>query len=66
MRPHHVVAIVAVILIGIGLRVLFSAPTADANPTVGKKVISNFFQFQAGKNIPTEKFHDYSLVFVAP
>jgi len=66
MRAHHIIAVVAVILVGAGLKIFLSAPTADANPTVGKNVGLNIAQLHEGKNPPVEKFHDLSVVFSQP
>jgi hypothetical protein len=66
MRAHHIIAVVAVIFVGAGLKIFFSAPTADANPTVGKNVSLNITQLHEGKNPPVEKFRDLSVVFSQP
>jgi hypothetical protein len=66
MRAYHILAVVAVILVGAGMKIFFSAPTADANPTVGKNVGLNISQLHEGKNPPLEKFHDLSVVFSQP
>ena len=66
MRAHHIFAVVAVILVGAGLKIFLSAPTADANPTVDKSVGLNISQLHEGKNPPVEKLHDLSVVFSQP
>jgi hypothetical protein len=66
MRAHHIIAVVAVILVGAGLKIFLSAPTADANPSVGKNVGPNIAQLHEGKSPPVEKFHDLSVVFSQP
>jgi len=65
MRAHHVIAIVAVILVGVGVKLIFfSAPTAEADPLSIKSMRVDVSQLhQNAKNLPVQKFHDMSLVF---
>jgi hypothetical protein len=45
MRSHHAIAVVAVLLIGVGVRpFLFSAPAAEAGINVGKNDTMNVLQ----------------------
>jgi ethanolamine ammonia-lyase large subunit len=65
MRAHHVIAGVAAILVGVGLKLIFfSAPTAEAVSLSNKSVgVDVALLHQNVKNLPVEEFHDMSLVF---
>jgi hypothetical protein len=62
MRAHHAIAIVAIVLIGVGLKwAFFSAPTAEA---VVPSVAMDVFQMhQNVKNLPEQKMNDMTFVF---
>ncbi len=66
MRTHHTIAIAAVILIGLGIKLFFfAAPTAEANIYAAPKV--NVLKTQIDrlntKNLPVQKMHDMTFVF---
>ena len=63
MRAHHAIAIVAVVLIGFGLKqTLFSAPPAEAVPVeVVRMDISKMHQNI--RNLPEQRMHDMTFVF---
>jgi hypothetical protein len=65
MRAHHVIAVVAVILVGVGMKLIFfTAPTAEADPLSIKSAGVDVSQLhQNVKNLPVQNFHDMSLVF---
>jgi cytoskeletal protein RodZ len=65
MRAHHVIAVVAVILVGVGLKLIFfAAPTAEADSLSTKSVSADVSQLhQNVRKLPVQKFHDMSLVF---
>jgi len=65
MRTHHVIALVAVILVVVGVKLIsFAAPTAEADPLTIKSVRVDVSQLQQNaKNLPVQKIHDMSLVF---
>jgi len=65
MRAHHVIAIVAVILVGVGVKLIFfPVPTAEADLLSIKSVGMDVSQLhQNAENLPVQKFHDLSLVF---
>ena len=65
MRAHHAIAIVAAILVGFGLTLIFfSAPIAVADARVLKSVSMDISEMQqTAKNLPVEKFHDMTFVF---
>ena len=65
MRAHHVIAVVAVILVGVGVKLIFFiAPTAEAESLSIKSVGMDVSQLhQNVKNLPVQKLHDMSLVF---
>ena len=65
MRVHHAVAIVAVMLIGFGLKLtFFSAPPAEAVvPPVGIVGMDIFQMEQGMKNLPKQKMNDMTFVF---
>jgi molybdenum-dependent DNA-binding transcriptional regulator ModE len=65
MRAHLVIAVVAVILVGIGVKLIFfSVPTAEADSLSIKSVGVDVSQLhQNVRNLPVEKSHDMSFVF---
>ena len=65
MRAHHAIAIVAAILVGFGLTLIFSsAPIAVADARVVKSVSMDISEMQQSvKNLPVEKFQDMTFVF---
>jgi hypothetical protein len=65
MRAHHVIAVVAVILVGIGVTLpFFAAPPAEADSLPIKGVSLDIPQMhQITTNVPVQKFHDMALVF---
>ena len=68
MRTHHVIiAAVAVILIGIGVKLIFFwAPTAEATILSVKSPSMDISEMQRNvKNLPTQKIHDMTFVFPA-
>jgi hypothetical protein len=61
MRAHHAIAIVAIVLIGFGLKLtLFSAPPAEAYAGVR---IDTFQLQQNIKTLPEQKMNDMTFVF---
>jgi len=61
MRSHSLIAIAAVILVGVGVKVaFFSAPNAAANLTSTGSVDVSVAQT---KNLPVQKIHDMTFVF---
>jgi hypothetical protein len=66
MRTHHVIAVVAVILAGVGAKqTFFTAPTAEANWLSSKSVGLDVSQLHQNVNLPVQQFHDMSFVFSA-
>jgi hypothetical protein len=65
MRAHHAIAIVAAILVGFGLKLIFfSAPIAVADARVVKSVSMDISEMQQSiKNLPVQKLHDMTFVF---
>jgi hypothetical protein len=65
MRAHHAIVVVAAILVGIGVKLIFfTAPTAGADPLFIKSVGVDVPQLhQNARNLLVQKFHDMSLVF---
>jgi hypothetical protein len=65
MRARHVIAVIAVILVGVGVKLIFfTAATAEADPLSIKSVGVDVSQLhQNVKTVPVQKFHDMSLVF---
>ena len=65
MRAHHAIAIVAILLIGFGLKLtFFSSPPAEANvPPVEIVGIDVFQMHQNVKNLPEQKMNDMTFVF---
>ena len=65
MRAHHLIAVVAAILVGVGVKLIFfAAPTAVADPLSvnGARVDVSRLQ-QNAKSLSAQIFHDMSLVF---
>jgi hypothetical protein len=65
MRAHHVIAVVAVVLVGIGVKLpFFDAPLAEADSLPIKRVSLDISQMhEVTRNLPVQKFHDMTLVF---
>ena len=65
MRAHHAIGIVAVILVGFGLKLLFfSAPIAEADLLDVRSVGMDISQMhQNNKTLPEQKIHDMTFVF---
>jgi hypothetical protein len=65
MRAHHAIGIVAVILVGFGLKLLFfSAPSAEADLLGVRSVGMDISQMHRNnKNLPEQKIHDMTFVF---
>jgi len=67
MRAHYVIAVVAIILIGFGVQLIFfNTPTAEADSLpIGNASIDISLLHQNAKDLPVQIFHDMSLVFPA-
>jgi hypothetical protein len=66
MRAHHVIiAAVAVILIGLGVKLIFFwAPPAEAKLLSVKSVSMDISEMQRNaKNLPVQEIHDMTFVF---
>ena len=66
MHAHHAIAVVAAILIGFGIKlVFFSAPAAEANIHAIPKVSVLQTPIDAAdiRNLPMQKLHDMTFVF---
>jgi hypothetical protein len=65
MRARHVIAIVAVVLVVVGVKLIFlTAPTAEAVSLSVKSVGVNVSQLHRNVgNLPVENFHDMLFVF---
>ena len=65
MRAHHAITIVAAILVGFVLKLIFfSAPIAVADVGSVKSVSMDISEMHQNiKNIPVEKLHDMTFVF---
>ena len=65
MRAHHAIPIVAAILGGFGLKLIFfSAPIAEADAGSVRSVSMVISEMHQNiKNLPVEKFHDMTFVF---
>jgi hypothetical protein len=63
MRARHAIVVVALVLIGVGLKLtFFSAPPAEAD--VPPVEIMDVFQMQQTiKNLPEQKMNDMTFVF---
>ena len=65
MRAHHAIAVVAIILVGFGLKpVFFTAPTAEAVSLSVKRAGVDASQLHRNvKDSPAEKSHGAPLTF---
>jgi hypothetical protein len=64
MRTQHVIAFVAVILVGVGVKLISFAPTAEADSLTIRSAGFDVFQLhQKIKNLPVLKFRDMSVIF---
>jgi hypothetical protein len=65
MRAHHVIAVVAAVLVGAGVKLIFfTAPTAEADTLSIESVGVDVSQLHRNvTNLPVQTFHDMSLVF---
>lgn len=62
VRAHHVVAIAAVIPVGVAAKLtFFAAPTAEAESLAIASVSPDISRMH--QNLPVQKLHDRSLVF---
>ena len=68
MRAHHIIAVIAVLIIGIGAKQFFYPPIkAEADLNAGPSVSMNVLQMQIDhpnkNNHPMQKMHDMTMVF---
>jgi hypothetical protein len=64
MRAHHVLAVIAVLLVGIGLKLaFFTAPTAEAVSLSIKRAGVDVSQVRNVEASPAEKSHGAPLTF---
>jgi hypothetical protein len=65
MRAHYVIAVIAVILVGIGVKLpFFTAPIAEADSRSIESLSADISQMHHSiRNSQAQKFHDMSLVF---
>lgn len=65
MRIHHVIAVVAVLIVGFGAKQFFFPPVkakADIFPSVSMNVLQMHRDTNM-QNFPVQKVHDMALVF---
>ena len=64
MRAHHAIAIVAILVIGFGLKLtFFSSPPAEAARPVESVRMDISQMHQNIKNLPEQRMHDMTFVF---
>jgi hypothetical protein len=65
MRARHVIAVVAVILVVVGAKLIFfAAPTVEADTLSSKSMSMGISHMHQNTNhLPVQKFHDMSFVF---
>lgn len=68
MRAHHALAVVAVMLIGFGMKLFFfSAPAAEADTQAVSHASMNVLQMHIDhpnlKKMPVQKMHDMTFIF---
>lgn len=65
MRIHHVIAVVAVLVVGLGAKQFFFPPVkaeADINPSVSMNVLQMHHDININ-NLPVQKMQDMTFVF---
>jgi molybdenum-dependent DNA-binding transcriptional regulator ModE len=65
MRAHHVIAVVAVLVIGLGAKLYLFPPKqaeADVNPSISMNILQ-MHQDKNMQNLPAQKLHDMTFVF---
>ena len=65
MRAHHVIAVVAVLVVGFGAKQFFFPPMkaeADVNPSISMNILQ-MHQDKNMQNLPVQKMHDMTFVF---
>jgi hypothetical protein len=62
MRVHQAIAIVALILIGFGVKLVFFSPAGAVSRTNDMLSI-DIAKMQENRNLPVQKMHDMSVVF---
>ena len=65
MRAHHVIAVVAVLVIGLGAKLYLFPPKqaeADVNPSISMNILQ-MHQDKNMQNLPAQKMHDMTFVF---
>ena len=63
MRKHHIAAIVATLLLGSALKVLFLAPTAEANISALQGAGIDVSRMHENRTLPVQAMHDMSFVY---
>lgn len=66
MRIHHVIAVIAVFVVGFGAKQLFFSPMkaeATTDPSVSMNVLQMHHDINMN-NLPVQKMHDMTFVFV--
>ena len=63
MRLHHAIAIIAVILIGAGVKLFFFAQPAVAEVRAVKGPSMDISHMHENKTLPVQSFHDMTFVF---
>jgi hypothetical protein len=65
MRTHQAIAVVAAILVGVGVKLIFFTPaTAEVDSLSIRSVRVDVSQLhQNARNLPVQRFHDMSVVF---
>jgi len=68
MRVHHVIFVIAALLVGLGLKQYFFPPLAaqaeiPASPTASMNVLQMHVDHPNGNDLPVERMHDMSFIF---
>ena len=64
MRSHYGLTIVALVLIGLGVKLFFfPAPSAEANTKIGRNVGIDVSEMHKNLNLSEQKLHDMTFVF---
>ena len=64
MRSHYGLTIIALVLIGFGVKLFFfPAPSAEANTKIGRNVGIDVSEMHKNLNLSEQKLHDMTFVF---
>ena len=64
MRSHHIIAVAAVIVVGVGVKIFLFSPRAEASLEAPTNAKIEIIQMQHDiKNLPVQKMHDMTFIY---